>query len=104
MHSHWAEIYGWPQRWVAVNETTHPEGTNIKCTVSSINGLSRSELNQFLMCTFRSWVWAWLHFSHRRTTHVCVFSYVLWPWPDDLDTQPWPRYFEAVAAYQKRSL
>ena len=25
--AHWAEIYGWPQRWVALNETTHPEGT-----------------------------------------------------------------------------
>jgi len=25
--AHWAEIYGWSQRWVALNETTHPEVT-----------------------------------------------------------------------------
>ena len=27
--AHWAEINGWPQSWVALNETTHPEGTTL---------------------------------------------------------------------------
>jgi len=26
---HWAEIYGWPQHWVALNETTHLKGTKL---------------------------------------------------------------------------
>jgi len=27
--AHWAEIYGWPQHWVALNETIHPEGKKV---------------------------------------------------------------------------
>jgi len=31
--AHWAEIYGWPQCWVALNEISHPEGMKVSVSV-----------------------------------------------------------------------
>ena len=36
--AHWAEIYGWPQHWVALNETTHPEGTKLTSIAKLADG------------------------------------------------------------------
>ena len=38
--AHWAKIYGWPQHWVALNETTHPEGTKAGVSVSECVGFN----------------------------------------------------------------
>jgi len=35
--AHWAEIYGWPQRWVALNVTTHPKGMILMCSSLQFN-------------------------------------------------------------------
>jgi len=39
-------------------------------------------------------------FNYARLTFLCLWQ---WPWPDDIVIRSWPRYFEAVPAYQKRS-
>ena len=39
--AHWAEIYGWPQRWVALNETTHPKGTKVPPVTLRIEACSK---------------------------------------------------------------
>ena len=43
----------------------------------------------------------------RRRWITCEYVFIIcvpWPWPDDLDTQTWPRYSEDVTAYQVKCL
>jgi len=52
--------------------------------------------------------WLLTFIQDRPSANVCIWlcSYdllLLWPWPDDLDIQTWPRYSEGVPVHQKWS-
>ena len=45
-----------------------------------------------------------LPLSQTATRYVYLVNLLwLWPWPNDLDNRPWPRYSEDVLAHQKWS-